>query len=162
MDRRNIDIIRGALIGATIAIIVAVCFATAARAADCTTEPTVAATLRIAPPAPIANAPITGYRAKIGSAAGLYDRTVELATAPTADGSGRLTAELQGLDPAVPLHIAVLAYGPGGESPLSNEMVLGASKCLPPGRPTLDEIAAQLEAAADAIRAAAAALRSHE
>jgi hypothetical protein len=71
---------------------------------------------------------VTGYRAYVGTASMSYADPIELGV-PAALTDGTLAASIEGLDTAGDSYVSLTAQGPGGESILSNEIVIPATRC---------------------------------
>ncbi len=69
----------------------------------------------------------SGYRLFVGPAPGTYDRSLDFGLVlPDADGVRRMPTML---DETIDQHLAIAAYGPGGESAPSNEILVAAAAC---------------------------------
>lgn len=71
--------------------------------------------------------PVSGYLVHLGNAPSTYGQVIDLGAVPTdSDGVGRSTLTL---DATREYFVAMSAYNDAGDSPLSNEIKVGASQC---------------------------------
>lgn len=126
------------------------------EAGTCTTEALRTAELQFRPGAGEELAHVTGFTVHVGTTSGQYQRH-EDAGPPL--GTEPMVVQIPGLDTGARLYFAVSAYGPAGESPLSNEISLAASRCLPPSAPVLERVTMLMEDAAAMLTEAARLLR---
>lgn len=111
------------------------------------------ATIKFTPAPQVEGVTVTGYRLYFGNSSKNYTNSVDLGFAQS-DNDGKVQIPDGMFDLTKNWYFAVTAYGPSGESELSNEQVVLATttgSCPPPLTPQLEEIIQLLQNANESI-----------